>query len=263
MSRQVMTGVVLAGVLISLVFVLFPALDIWASSLAYSPESGFVAINPQMARLRTIGHLVTVTVPVVLILVVLLKLMLPERALLIDGRAGLFLLTSLLAGPALLVNVIFKETWGRPRPREIETFGGTSEMMPAWVPGGACDSNCSFMSGEASGAFWVLALAALAPAPWRAAAYLAALVYAAAIAAIRFVSGAHFLSDILLAAITTYLCIALAYDLLIRRDPPWARPQALDAALTKLGRRLRRPWKAGSTDASTRSSGISWALTRR
>lgn len=34
-------------------------------------------------------------------------------------RRGVFLLLSVLVGPELVVNVLLKDHWGRPRPREI------------------------------------------------------------------------------------------------------------------------------------------------
>lgn len=240
MSRQAMGWALLASVVLSLVFVAFPGLDLWASSWAYDPTRGFVRLSEPMARLRTLGQLVVLLVPIAIGIAVLAKLLIPARRLLIDARAGLFLLTTLLVGPALLVNVVLKDNWGRPRPREVTAFGGDFEMMPAWIPGGACDSNCSFVSGETAGAFWVLALAALAPSAWRKAAFAAALTYGTAVGILRFVAGGHFLSDVVLAALLTYLCIALLFDLLIRRDPPWARSDRLEGLLTRAGAWLRQ-----------------------
>ena len=43
----------------------------------------------------------------------------------VPGRAAVFLVLSLLLGPGLLVNVILKDNWGRPRPGSVVEFGGT------------------------------------------------------------------------------------------------------------------------------------------
>lgn len=240
MSRRTMAWALLASLAVSLVFVAFPEVDLWASAWAYDPDGGFVQMPPPMERLRTIGQLVLLLVPVGIGVAIVAKLLMPARALLIDARAGLFLLTTLVVGPALLVNVLLKDNWGRPRPREVTGFGGDAEMVPAWIPGGVCDDNCSFVSGETAGAFWTLAFAALAPPAWRAAAFAAALAYGTAVGAIRFLAGGHFLSDVVLAGLLTYLVVALFYDLLIRRDPRWARSERLEGILTRAGAWLRR-----------------------
>ena len=46
-------------------------------------------------------------------------------------RPGLFLVILLALGPGLLVNAVFKEYWGRPRPREVVQFGGKKEFLHA------------------------------------------------------------------------------------------------------------------------------------
>ncbi len=48
--------------------------------------------------------------------------------------AALVLFTVLL-GPGLLVNSLMKENWGRPRPRQVEVFGGELAYVPPLMPG--------------------------------------------------------------------------------------------------------------------------------
>jgi membrane-associated PAP2 superfamily phosphatase len=261
MSRRTMVWALLACALVSLLFVAFPGLDLWASSWVYDPGHGFVRTTAPIERLRTLGQLVVLLVPSAIGIAVLVKLIAPARRLLIDARAGLFLLTSLIVGPALLVNVVLKDNWGRPRPREVTAFGGEAQMMPAWTPGGACDYNCSFVSGETAGAFWTLALAALAPPAWRVAAFTAALTYGVVVGVVRFAAGGHFLSDVVIAALLTYLVVALTYDLLIRRDPAWARPDRLEEALARAGRWLGRERRRLA--AAIRQRGLAGAKSAR
>jgi membrane-associated phospholipid phosphatase len=72
-------------------------------------------------------------------------------------RAGLLLVLSLALGPALLVNAVLHETWGRPRPRQVVEFGGTKAFQPVLVP--AWDPAAqSFPTGHAAGGFAVMAL---------------------------------------------------------------------------------------------------------
>lgn len=71
-------------------------------------------------------------------------------------RPGLFLVILLAIGPGLLVNGIFKEHWGRPRPRELVQFGGTKQFHQPWQPG-VSGKGRSFPSGHSSAAFYLCA----------------------------------------------------------------------------------------------------------
>ncbi len=70
-------------------------------------------------------------------------------------------LGTLLIGPVLLVNVILKEHWGRPRPVQTDIFGGALHFVEAGSLAGKCVSNCSFVSGEAASAGLAVLPAAL------------------------------------------------------------------------------------------------------
>jgi membrane-associated phospholipid phosphatase len=145
----------------------------------------------------------------------------------------------------VLVNGLLKEGWSRPRPGSVTEFGGELRFMPWWDPRGACDSNCSFVSGETSSAVWMTAPAMLAPLPWRYAALGAAALYGAGFAFIRLLAGGHFLSDVIFAAIFTGLVIWLVHGFLFRwpatrRDGSSLDDSSLDSRLEKLGRGMTR-----------------------
>ena len=99
----------------------------------------------------------------------MIKLILPRRKILMSGRAIVFLIATMALAPGLLVNVVLKDHWGRPRPIDVTQFGGTEHFVAWWDPRGDCPKNCSFVSGDVAGAFWTMAPAALAPPQWRAA----------------------------------------------------------------------------------------------
>jgi len=71
-------------------------------------------------------------------------------------RSGIFLVLLLLLGPGLIVNVVFKDHWGRPRPREIVQFGGQKQFLHPWQKG-EDGKGRSFPSGHASAAFYMSA----------------------------------------------------------------------------------------------------------
>lgn len=118
-------------------------------------------------------------------------------------RAAAFLVLSLALGPGLIVNVVLKDMWGRPRPSTIAEFGGPNTFVPATVFSDQCDTNCSFSSGHGALGFWPVALALLVPAPWRPWAVAAALGFGVAVGFVRIAQGGHFLSDTVFSAVIT------------------------------------------------------------
>jgi membrane-associated phospholipid phosphatase len=126
-------------------------------------------------------------------------------------RAFAFLALSLALGPGLLVNLLLKDHWHRPRPVQVEAFGGTMPFRPYYRADGACRRNCSFVSGEGSTAVWCLAPALLAPPPLQTAAVLAAVAFSAGTCVLRMAFGGHFLSDVVFAALLTWLIIIAAW----------------------------------------------------
>jgi lipid A 4'-phosphatase len=111
----------------------------------------------------------------------------------IDRKKVIYLLLVLVLGAGMIVNGVFKEDFGRARPRDIVEFGGSKVFTPAFVVSHECDTNCSFSSGDGAGAFFAMALA-LALSRKRLV-FLAAFAYGAVVSYSRIASGAHFLSD--------------------------------------------------------------------
>ncbi|GAB4191682.1 MAG: phosphatase PAP2 family protein [Thalassobaculales bacterium] len=203
--------------------VAFPQPDLWVSALLWRPEDGFyLRYHPFLQFLR-------LGVPPILfggiayaLLLWLAGLAFRQRFLGVDGRVVAYLAGSLAIGPGLLVNVLFKDQWGRARPSTIAEFGGERAFTPAWVMSGQCDDNCSFMSGHAALGFWTVAPALLAPPALRPYAVAAALAFGALMGFARIAQGGHFLSDTIFAA-----AVSIITALALRA---WLRPgQALGA----------------------------------
>jgi membrane-associated phospholipid phosphatase len=118
----------------------------------------------------------------------------------------------------LLANLVFKNRFGRPRPKDLEAFGGEMAFHPPWLPGGACAHNCSFPSGDAAYAAILLAFALAAPAgPWRTTAIAGALAFTGFVAAMRVLTGDHFPSDAAFGALVTIILVLVLDDRLVRR----------------------------------------------
>ncbi len=202
-ADRVLWAVVAATIVVSVVAVAFPAIDIAVSGFFHRPGVEPLTEFPLerhrlLGPLRQVGLGVTRWVIIALALLGLGKALLPLLARLVPSRPLLFLAVSLTVGPGLIVNSLFKEWWGRPRPQDVTLFGGPDGFMPAWIPGGACPTNCSFPSGEASSSMWLIALVFVVPVAWRRATLVAALVFAAIISANRVAFGGHFFSDVLI-----------------------------------------------------------------
>jgi len=231
----------IATAALSALFLVFPGLDLWFSRLFYDEAAGFPATQEPFLRwLREFASNAIWVISLALILSVLVKLLLPERRSIVPVRTSLFLTSTLILGPGILVNGILKANWGRPRPFEIVQFGGDLPYVEVWRITGFCDGNCSFVSGEAAAAIWFMALALVVPLAWRNRVALAALILAAILSLNRVAFGAHFLSDTLISWTLTLLVITIVHHFLFVRPLPGFGEAALEAALTSAGRAIRR-----------------------
>jgi lipid A 4'-phosphatase len=232
MNRTGLIVTLVIAAVVGLAFGFFPQLDL----LIAQPFHGIVdaanndfalRLSPPLMLTRNIGLWLSALLIVPAVIALAIKLILPRRKLLISGRAIVFLVATLALGPGLLVNVGLKDHWGRPRPIDVTQFGGDQHFVAWWDPRGDCPGNCSFVSGDVSGAFWTLAPAALAPPQFRAAAYGAALALGTGMAVIRILMGAHFFTDVVFAGVFTFLIIWVAHGLIYR----WPRTRLSDESI--------------------------------
>ena len=70
----------------------------------------------------------------------------PNERMLIAPSLVLYLLGSVLLGPGLTSNVLFKENWGRPRPISLQQFAGTAPFQP-WLIGAALGATSRALAG--------------------------------------------------------------------------------------------------------------------
>jgi len=239
--RHPMAAVAFYVAVVSLFFLTFPRVDFWASGLFYSATAGFSAQDvPFLRDVRHLGPFLVRVIAVVSVAVLLIKLLVPGRPPLLPLRMPVFLLTTLILGPGVLVNLILKNNWGRPRPRSVEEFGGDLPFQPVWKVTDTCDSNCSFVSGEASAGMWLVSIAFLVPASWRKPTLLFVLPLCLVLSVNRVAFGGHFLSDTLISWGLTLLLILGVHRLLYVHQPPLVTDIRLDEWFTVNGRRLQR-----------------------
>jgi membrane-associated PAP2 superfamily phosphatase len=210
----------------SLLFLLLPGIDLAVSGLFHTPQDGFWANqSPVLKALRKSSSWVLGGLLLFAVGKLIARTMARRSMLSATARRLWFLLAGLAIGPGLTVNTVLKGTWGRPRPVQLDLFGGNAPFVPAWWMSDRCQSNCSFVSGEASSAARMAAAVwVLAPVSWRPCAVSTALIYAFLLSMNRLAFGGHFLSDIVLSWALTGLVLAGLYRAMVT-VPVLARPR--------------------------------------
>lgn len=138
----------------------------------------------------------------------------------------IYLIMTFAVGSGLIVNVIFKDHWGRPRPRQVTEFGGQEAFRPYYQPPSADRQNSlyhSFPSGHASTGFYFFSLAFLGAIYRSRLTYYSGLTLAWGLGILlslsRMIEGGHFLSDTLGAALIMWLTSwGLAYLFFSKRN---------------------------------------------
>ena len=165
----------------------------------------------------------------------ILKIAYPSRPCLFSPRFTVYFASLFLLGPALLVNGILKPLWDRPRPRNVLELGGDQPFVPAWSMGGSFFEDRSFVSGEAAVVVCLIPLAFFGPVIWRLCVLVLLSAFAAATALNRIAFGAHFLSDVLIAAgLMGMVAVGLWYLIYVRPGSQSCDIK-LDADLSRLG----------------------------
>jgi membrane-associated PAP2 superfamily phosphatase len=237
------TGLFIAlglSLVIGLLFGIFPELDLKMAALSYdaATKSFPLKMSSLAAFARDAAMWVAWALALPALGAIIVKLLRPERAMLIPGRAAVFLLVTITLSAGVLSNLTFKSYWGRPRPVVVMQFNGDQEFVPWWDPRGGCGRNCSFFSGEGATAFWTYAPAALTPPAWRPLAYAAATLFGVTTSVLRMAFGGHFFTDVAAAGLVSFLVIWLAYASIYR----WPATRLTDAQVEAVLARLAAPW---------------------
>jgi lipid A 4'-phosphatase len=252
------TGLFIAlslALVIGLLFGIYPELDLKLAALFYDAGTNSFPLkfNAAAAIARDGAMWIAWGLALPAIAALIIKLLRPDRPLLISGRAVIFLLMTLTLSAGVLTNLTFKSYWGRPRPVVVTQFNGSDQFVPWWDPRGACGRNCSFFSGEGATAFWTYAPAALTPPPWRPLAYAAAMLFGVTTSGLRMAFGGHFFTDVTAAGLVTFLVVWLAYGYIYRWPSTRLSDENIDAALTRLAWpsfRLVQRWRGREVRAS-------------
>lgn len=128
-------------------------------------------------------------------------------------KIAVFLILVMALGPGLFVNLVFKENWGRPRPRNIKEFDGKYNYEKVLTIDLESDGK-SFPCGHCSMGFFFLSFYFIFRKRKK---YLSmvSLVFALSLGGLigfaRIVQGGHFFSDVLWAGGITYITTAVIF----------------------------------------------------
>jgi len=191
----------------SVILVAVPDIDLLVSGLFF--DNGFYLKDSwwESYLYSSVPPFLTVSVVTVTVLFFVNRY-LDKNIFSIDGRKTLFLIFVLVVGPGLIVNVVFKDHFGRARPTDVIEFNGTKHFTPAFVISPECDKNCSFSSGHGAGAFVALAIALFFK--HRKKALAIAFAYGCLVSFARIVAGRHFFSD----NVVSFFIVAITTDVL-------------------------------------------------
>jgi lipid A 4'-phosphatase len=131
-------------------------------------------------------------------------------------RIGLYLVLVMLLGPGLIVNLILKDHWGRPRPRSVIDFNGKYSFEEVLTIDPSSPGK-SFPSGHASMGFYFWTLYFLTRNRRKLLSilfFVISLEYGLFVGMVRMMQGGHFFSDVLWSGGIVYLCCAMCYYLI-------------------------------------------------
>lgn len=206
---------------LALIFRFWPEIDLLASGMFYDPAVGFTLTGQGFWDGVIVANKAASFAYLVAALVLLpVSLWLGGGEWQFATRYWGMVILLYLFGPGVLVNGVFKRSFGRARPVNVHFFGGDGPFTAAWEVSDYCHSACSFVSAEAAAGTALtvgLALGTLWFAGRPAARLFAGLAALSSgllvlTAVQRIGSGRHYLSDVVFAALpVAALALVLAY----------------------------------------------------
>lgn len=187
--------VCIGSLLSALVTVAFSEFDIVISSVFYSPFQGFyMRSEPFNVFVNDNMSLIDAGVLMMFVGFWLGSKINKESFFAVKKESLLFLFSSFAV--LMVLGKIIKELWKRPRPFNVNIFGGAEDFVsPLVITGGAVEKSFSFPSGHTLCAIWLLSVALLLPKAIRLEGIILVAGITFAVMFSRITGGYHFLSD--------------------------------------------------------------------
>lgn len=188
------------------IFFVFPQIDLAISAFFFKDGIFYLAKSPVIKFIYHYGHLLAVLTGIFAFLSI--TYMALRKVDLLFGfrkKIYIFMVLAILVGPALIVNTVLKENFGRARPKDIVEFGGNKEFTKPLSISNQCDTNCSFVSGHSSTGFYFCAVALIFSSRKKKLVFWAGILLGTVIGLTRIIAGGHFASDIYFSFVAVYL----------------------------------------------------------
>jgi lipid A 4'-phosphatase len=201
----------------SLLFVFFPQIDIRVTQFFYASQGNFPANDFWLVKgiyqaTPWLGRSAFLFALIVLLLAIFFPTSVSRR----HWRRASAIVAVVVLGIGLLVHTLLKDGMGRPRPRDVQIFMGTTDYVPVFVPSQFCQTNCSFVSGHAAVGFALMSVGMLSIRKRRRFWLALGLMAGGAIGLARIAQGGHFFSDIVFSLIAVWGCHLLIRMIWIR-----------------------------------------------
>jgi lipid A 4'-phosphatase len=196
----------LAASIVLLFLPIWPALDMAISQHFYQAGQGFY-----MDKLPWVQWVYRYTpslgrgIALVCLVTFLLGRFYPKHITKLAQRVGLSVFLVAVLGSGVMVDLIIKPSWSRPRPVHVLEFGGDKNYQSPTQPCFHCARQYSFVSGHAAAGFSLMAFGAAGSMARRRGWFLAGLASGGFIGFVRIVQGGHFLSDVVFSLLTITL----------------------------------------------------------
>jgi lipid A 4'-phosphatase len=136
---------------------------------------------------------------------------------------ALLLILTMVIGAGIIVHVLLKDQWGRPRPKQTVEFGGEQAFRPYYSPNffDQPEPSKSFPCGHCTMGFYFFSLAIVGERLKNKTliyiSYFTAISLGSLLGLARMAQGGHYLSDVLWTALIMWL-ITLIFDWLLYHD---------------------------------------------
>ena len=207
-----------ATVIAAAAFFLFPDIDLVIARMMLRTDGHFVLSGVRLYDLlhRWLQYLAPAAVAYFVVAAVAYFRRRPFWG--ISAWQALYVVAVFAIGPGLLVNTAIKDNSHRPRPGDLQEFGGGLVYAPPFAFGGACDENCSFVAGDPATGFAFLAPALLLPPRRRRAGIAASLLLGGSIGLMRMLQGGHFFSDVIFSGLIIAATVLVLHWAMFRAD---------------------------------------------
>jgi len=208
---------VLAFILSIAFFSLFPRFDLRVTQLFFDDffQTFYFKHNPITDFIYSFTSVIAGSILIIIPILILLSFILKKEALKQRRRVLVFLVSSCLIGPGLIVNSLLKDHWDRPRPYQTVNFAGDKEYEPPFQPKFNCDSCHSFVSGHASIGFYFFAFALVSrKKKW----LWLPIILGGIIGGTRMLQGGHFLSDVIFSGWAVWFSTLFLYYLFFKHQ---------------------------------------------